>query len=625
MKPSIPLPEAVYALVAESPGSVLLETSRFDAENRNSYLFLNPLHILTANSPAELPNLFQQIEEALAKNLFVAGFLSYEAGYVLQNLPYSPNTSSNTPLAWFGVFTEPTVFDHPLDTFTGPSLPALPQPPQALQQAFSPEDIALTLTPERFAQKVYQIKNHIAAGATYQVNLTDRIYLNTTASPAEIYLALSRQQPVAYSALLNTGTQQILSLSPELFFRINDRRIITRPMKGTWPRGRDAAEDALAALELQNDEKNRSEHLMIVDLLRNDLGRICTTCSIRVDDIFSIERYPTLLQMTSTVSGTLPAKLPWVDLFRSLFPSGSITGAPKLSTMGIIRELEDSPRGVYTGAIGFIAPTGDATFNVAIRTLVYKNGGLTMGVGGGIVIDSDPATEYAECQLKAAFLTHPQRPQLIETMRWETTFVRLTLHMERLQLSCDYFGFPFDAVSIRAKLEELAATFTPQTRHRVRLTLDHRGCIALSSTPLSPNSDTCRVLLSRERTSSTDTFLRHKTTHRAFYDRHFAAAQASGFDEVLFLNERGELTEGAISNLFIRSGGKLYTPPLTCGVLPGVFRRHLLDAIPKAEERILTLDDLRKAEELYLCSSLRGLRRITHLDVGVHPDTPIAG
>ena len=619
MKPHIPLPEAIYALVAESPGSVLLETSRFDAENRNSYLFLNPLRILTANSPTELASLFEQIEEALAENLFLAGFLSYEAGYVLQNLP-STHAPSDTPLAWFGVFTQPTVFDHTLGSFTGPSLPTLPPPPQALQRAFSPSDVALTLTPEHFAQKIHQIKDHIAAGATYQVNLTDRIHLSTTASPAELYLALSRQQPVAYSALLNTGSQQILSLSPELFFRIKDRRIITRPMKGTWPRGRDAAEDALAALELQNDEKNRSEHLMIVDLLRNDLGRICTTGSIRVDNLFSIERYPTLLQMTSTVSGTLPAKLAWIHIFRSLFPSGSITGAPKLSTIGIIRELEDTPRGVYTGAIGFIAPTGDATFNVAIRTLVHKSGRLTMGVGGGIVIDSDPATEYAECRLKAAFLTRPQPHQLIETMRWETTFVRLALHMERLQHSCDYFGFPFDPALICTRLEELAATFTPLTRHRVRLTLDHRGSVTLSSKPLLPTGDTCRVTLSGERTSSTDAFLRHKTTHRALYDRALAAAQADGFDDVLFLNERGEVTEGAISNLFVRRGGKLYTPPLTCGVLPGVFRRHLLEVVASAEERILTLEDLRNAEELYLCSSLRGLRKITHLDTSSHPD-----
>ena len=207
---------------------------------------------------------------------------------------------------------------------------------------------------------------------------------------------------MAYGALINIAGRSILSFSPELFFRVRSREITTRPMKGTWPRGLDTAEDALAALALHHDEKNRSEHIMIVDLLRNDLGRICATGSIRVDGLFRVERYPTLLQMTSTVSGKLRDGVGWHELFRSLFPSGSITGAPKISTMRIIRELEDSPRGIYTGAIGFIAPSGDACFNVAIRTLMMENGAATMGVGGGIVYDSDPAAEYAECQLKAA-------------------------------------------------------------------------------------------------------------------------------------------------------------------------------------------------------------------------------
>jgi para-aminobenzoate synthetase/4-amino-4-deoxychorismate lyase len=314
--------------------------------------------------------------------------------------------------------------------------------------------------------------------------------------------------------------------------------------------------------------------------------------------------------MTSTVRGTLRADIGWHEIFCSLFPSGSITGAPKISTMRIIRELEDTPRGIYTGAIGFIAPTGDACFNVAIRTLVVDKNSATMGVGGGIVYDSDPAAEYAECLLKAAFLTRSQPPfDLIETMLWRDGYALLPLHLDRLRHSCEYFDRAYDATEIEARLHALAATFAPLSRHRVRLTLDPRGQIALTNSPIAPNSSECKVTIARERTASTDVFLRHKTTHRPLYDRLFAAAQQSGFDEVLFRNERDEVTEGAISNIFVRIEGRLYTPPLASGVLPGVFRRHLLEAVPRAEERILTLADLRSADELYLCNSVRGLRK----------------
>jgi len=596
---------------------VLLETSRPDAENHHSYIFLDPLRVLTAHTPDDIPGLFAQIEAALAAGNYVAGFLTYESGYDLQGIAdLAPEREQDSPLACFGVYREPSVFDHRTGIFTGPPLPSLPPVPQP-PRPFREDEIRLTLAPDAYRQKIGQIKEHIASGATYQVNFTDRIHLRTAATPAELYLSLSRQQPVAYAALVNLASCSILSFSPELFFRVRDRIITTRPMKGTWSRGLDSAEDSVAALSLHHDEKNRSEHIMIVDLLRNDLGRICTTGSVRTDGLFHVERYPTLLQMTSTVSGTLRADVGWHTLFRSLFPSGSITGAPKISTMRIIRSLEASPRGIYTGSIGFIAPTGDATFNVAIRTLAFDNeGAVTMGVGGGIVYDSDPAAEFDECHLKAAFLTRTQPTfDLIETLLWDASYAFLPLHLDRLRSSCDYFDRPYDAAEIEARLYALATEFTPLSRHRVRLTLDARGHIELTHAPLAPVASSaakplaCRVTLVAERTSSTDVFLRHKTTHRPLYDRLFTNAQQAGFDEVLFLNQHGELTEGAISNIFVRIDGRLYTPPLACGLLPGVFRRHLLEAVPSAEERILILADIRAADDIYICNSVRGLRK----------------
>ena len=353
---------------------------------------------------------------------------------------------------------------------------------------------------------------------------------------------------------------------------------------------------------------------MIVDLLRNDLGRICTMGSVQVEEIFTVEKYETLLQMTSTISGTLRPGLRYYDIFKSMFPGGSITGAPKIRTMQIIHELEREPRGIYTGAIGFISPDGSSAFNVAIRTVVMNKNEGSMGVGGGIVADSDPAGEYRECLLKAAFLTRSQPDfQLLETMLWNCQFLFLPQHLERLESSAAYFNFLFDWNSAESQLTEYATRFSPGEEYVVRLLLDRAGRTAISARQFLPEQPTGRIRLSAERIASRNVFLRHKTTNRAFYDEHYAQARAEGFDEVIFLNEHGEVTEGAISNLFIRKAGKLITPPLACGVLPGVFRRHLLETEPAAQERAVTLDDIASADALLLCNSVRGMRRVKTL------------
>jgi para-aminobenzoate synthetase/4-amino-4-deoxychorismate lyase len=390
-------------------------------------------------------------------------------------------------------------------------------------------------------------------------------------------------------------------------------------MKGTMPRGLDLAEDAQQSRKLQSDPKNRSEHVMIVDLLRNDLGRICTMGSVRVDDLFSVERYETLLQMTSTISGTLQPNLRYYDIFKAIFPSGSITGAPKIHTMQLIRELERTPRGIYTGAIGFISPNGSSVFNVAIRTLVMKDGIAQMGVGGGIVADSTPAEEYRECLLKASFLTHTRQSfQLIETMLWQHAHIRfLNMHLDRLESSATYFDIPFDRTTILSHITATTNQLQPEESHRIRLVLDAFGNVSITSEKFTadPESTPVSIVLSPTRTNSTDVFLRHKTTHREQYNREYIQARADGFGEVIFLNERGEITEGAISNIFIQQHGKLFTPPLTSGVLPGIYRRHLLETNATAEERVITVRDLETAEAVFLCNSLRGLRRITHLSL----------
>ena len=440
-----------------------------------------------------------------------------------------------------GVYEQPLVFDHERGCFEG-TVPAWACESNPNENTFPvAERVALGIAWEKYRQSVLKIKECIASGETYQVNFTDEISFSTDASASTLFESLGRNQSVAYGALMNVAGWQVLSFSPELFFRISDGRIVTRPMKGTMPRGLDLAEDARASLQLQNDEKNRSEHVMIVDLLRNDMGRICTTGSIRVDDLFLVEKYETLLQMTSTISGALRPDIRYYEIFQGLFPSGSVTGAPKIRTMKIIQELEEKRRGIYTGAIGFMAPEGRSVFNVAIRTMVVKDGRGRMGVGGGIVADSEPADEYRECLLKAAFLSRPHHDfQLIETMLWEKEFCFLAWHLERLESSASYFQFPFDSEAIRSRLYELSNSFATNERNRVRLLLNARGHVNLERSEIRTEQSLDQVMVSPEHTSSMDVFLRHKTTRRGMYDRQYAEAHANGFDEVIFTNEKGE-------------------------------------------------------------------------------------
>lgn len=614
------LPKHLHAIVAATPGSVLLQTSRFDSSNCHSYLFLSPVKTIAASTLSDIPNLFHQIEEALASGLYVAGYLSYECGYHFERFDEANLSSQPLPLAWFGIYERPFIYDHAEARFLGTEPPTVTA---NTSQEESPsrftESVTLTISEDEYNRQITKIKDYIQAGDTYQVNFTDSVTMQTTASPASAFAMLSESQPVSYSAFINTAGHHILSLSPELFFRIESGRITTRPMKGTMPRGLDPSEDAQQSLNLQNDPKNRSEHVMIVDLLRNDLGRICTMGSVHVDNLFSIERYETLLQMTSTISGTLRPSLRFYDIFKAIFPSGSITGAPKIHTMQLIGELERSPRGIYTGAIGFISPDKSAVFNVAIRTLVLKDNTAHMGVGGGIVADSTAAEEYRECLLKAGFLTHSRQPfQLIETMLWQQSKLRfLNMHLDRLESSATYFDIPFDRANILSQINATTNQLQPEESYRIRLLLDSSGNLTVAHENFvpEPESTTISVVLSATPTSSTDIFLRHKTTNRERYNLEYAQARSEDFDEVIFVNERGEVTEGAISNIFIQHAGKLLTPPLSSGALPGIYRLYLLETNPTAEERVLTLQDLEAADAVFLCNALRGMRKVTRLSL----------
>jgi para-aminobenzoate synthetase/4-amino-4-deoxychorismate lyase len=611
-----PLPAIFRTLAAENDVAILLETAKQDGNVDKSLLFLHPRKELIARTPEELEELLRQIDRLVADGAFLAGYFTYECGEHFIGLPsrrFGPNPSPE-PLAWFGVFKQPIEFDHRSGTVCG-ELPTPKTTAQGSQNAAIVRTEGLRIARHDYNAAIARIHHYLQAGDTYQVNFTDRIEGQTGSDPLTVYETLLKQQPVPFAVYLNRPAGPILSFSPELFYRTAQGRIVVRPMKGTWPRGMNLAEDRNAEARLRNDEKNRSEHVMIVDLLRNDLGRICAYGSVQVDDLFQVERYNTLLQMTSTCSGQLRDGLSPTQVLRNLFPSGSITGAPKRRTMEIIGELEKHPRGIYTGCIGYFAPKGVACFNVAIRTVTLRGTHLTMGVGGGITLDSKADEEFAECQLKAQFLTRQQSPfSLIETMRSVNGKIPLLpRHLQRLSGSAEYFGILYNEDALAKELASVALN-RGSDESRVRLELNQNGEWSIATSPLEPVVWGGRLLLADERTCATDIFLHHKTTRRDLYERNLALAHRLGFDEVLFLNDRDALTEGAIGNIFLQTGERWVTPTLQSGVLPGVQRAATLEQLHAVEERELRLEDLAIVDSMYHCNALRGIRAAVSIE-----------
>ncbi len=482
-------------------------------------------------------------------------------------------------------------------------------------------DLQQDIAEDDYLAAVRRILGYIVAGDCYQVNFTFPLRFRQYGDALALYARLRRAQPVRHGAFLRLPGRDILSLSPELFVRRQGERLVTRPMKGTARRDADPAFDAALRDALRASEKNCAENLMIVDLIRNDLGRIAACGSVRVDELFAVEAYPTLWQMTSTVSAAVPgASL--AQVLRALFPCGSVTGAPKIRAMQIIAELEQAPRGLYTGALGWLQPDGDFAFNVPIRTLsIEADGAGTLGIGSGIVADSDPADEYEECLLKAGFLTGlPADFELIETLLLDQRDARLYPlledHLARLAASARTFAFRCDPAHIADALREHARAQPAAGRRRTRLLLAKDGSLRIESFPLPEAAPPGRVVLAQARIDSRDIFRRHKTTVRTEFEAELArlAGRPDIFDAI-FRNERNELCEGARTNLYLEFDGVLHTPPLAAGVLDGVQRRRLLrQAARPVVERSLTADDLRRADAIYLSNAVRGLWRASLAD-----------
>jgi para-aminobenzoate synthetase/4-amino-4-deoxychorismate lyase len=585
---------------------VLLDDSL--TQGGRSLLFTEPEMVVSPDEPAAVEAALDVVSAGLARGLHAAGFFAYELGYCLEpKLKDLLPGSRRVPLLWIGLFHAPRPLD---DEGTRAWLDA-----NGSAERAKISDLRLSWTREQYADALATVKDYVAAGDVYQVNLTMKYRFGFEGDAVALYAALRRKQRVAHGALIATPDLNVLSMSPELFFRREGKHMSARPMKGTAPRGRTPGEDARLRTWLAMDEKQRAENLMIVDLLRNDLGRVAKIGSVQVTDLFAVETYRSVHQMTSGITAELRSDVGLKDMLRALFPCGSVTGAPKVRAMEIIRELEGEPRGVYTGAIGHIAPSGDAEFNVAIRTVVLDGLEGEMGIGGGIVADSKEESEFEECLLKAHFLTKVDTPfELIETLRYEKGkgFHLLERHLARLQSSATHFGYPFSREAVLAALGAEAKRIEAPVS-LVRLLLAEDGAITVTSKEIAlPTRETVwRFVISDQRVDKKDPFFYHKTTRRQFYDREMERQKAlTGCDEVAFLNRKGELTEGTRTTLFIEHDGRLFTPALTCGLLPGTLREELLD-LPRAaaSEAVLTPADLERADRIYLGNSVRGLIR----------------
>jgi para-aminobenzoate synthetase / 4-amino-4-deoxychorismate lyase len=568
---------------------VLLDDAR-SAGASAARFYSGPAECLTARTVDEVAPLLDALRSAKTRGLHAAGFLAYDASAAL--LPHLKSPPEGL-LAWFGLFEQYQEFN--TDTITS----KLANPDGAWLSSLRPG-----ISRAEYEAAFAKCQEYITAGDIYQANLTFPLSADYAGDPLALYAALRPRAAAGYGGVIWTGERHYLSFSPELFFALKGQRVTTKPMKGTASRRADPVADAAEAENLRTDPKQRAENLMIVDLLRNDLSRVCAPGSVAVPELFHVESYPTVHQMTSTVTGTLPETADAIEVIKALFPCGSITGAPKIRSMQIISEVEAAPRSVYCGSIGRIDANGNAAFNVAIRTftLCEEAKTVSLGLGSGIVADSDEAVEWAECLAKGDFAkVSGYGFDLIETMRFEPAhgIKRLQLHLERIKASAQEFGFEFDRHAVRNRLH--AATFHLDSLSKIRLLLSKSGAVAIEIRPLDDPAEIWRVAVVPLPVDSSDFRLFHKTTDRAFYDD---ARTASDADEVVFSDTGGFLTEGSITALFVERDGKLLTPPLSRGALPSVLRRELIES-GDAMEADLTAADL--IQNFFVGNSVRGL------------------
>lgn len=563
----------------------------YDPARHSWVRFDDPRFVIQARRLDEVMAALSRVEQLVeSESLYAAGFVTYDASPAFDASLVVREGNTRIPLLWFGLYEEGTAIELPPPAH----LPAIQWLP--------------SITKDAYLACIDKIKEHIREGDTYQVNFSFKLRGKFFIPEEEFFYGLMAAQPSTHGAFITTTDFAICSASPEQFFALDQGNLEARPMKGTRKRGLSSCEDEGMAAALHHSEKDRAENLMIVDMMRNDIGRIAEIGSVEVPSLFDVERYPTVWQMTSRVRARTSAGI--TEIFRALFPCASVTGAPKARTMQLITELEQDARNIYTGALGLIMPGRRARFSVAIRTVLIDKatGDAEYGIGGGIVADSKAEEEYAECLAKSHVLEEI-RPtfKLFETIRHtpEEGFYLLDEHLARLRSSAEYFGFAFDDTMVAKVLHALESQPMFHTEPvRVKLVLARDGGVTGEFSPLGLGQDVppVRVMLARAPVDSQNRFLYHKTTHRVVYER--ALASASDVDDVILWNERGEVTESTIANVVVELDGALYTPPVSCGLLNGTFRTRLL-LERRVSERVITTDELVRARKIFLVNSLR--------------------
>ncbi len=561
-------------------------------------LFQDPVETVSVSRTDGIISALKWAESSLGDGLHVAGFISYEASRAFDPANKTLKINGRFPLLWLSSYSGVSAFKVPAD--------------------FKIRHQAVKLYPEigkgKYLSDVRKIKKYIYDGETYQVNYTFRVSGRQLDNPEQFFMNLCVSHPVPYSAFINAGKFKIISNSPELFLESLSGKISSLPMKGTAGRALTFEEDEMTATQLADDPKNRAENIMIVDMVRNDFGRICKPGSISADPLFRVDTYPTVHQMVSGVNGELKSETGLVEIFGATFPPASITGAPKIRAMEIISDLEASPRRIYTGAIGCFNPNGDLCLNVAIRTFLCTRGKTELGIGSGIVADSKPRKEWLECIMKSGFANfNPPDFDILETILWEngSGFAYLKEHLERARNSQIYFGRKWNEELSNKALRRLKSLLSKIKYARVRLILSKDGRVKTEYAMLEKagwDKQELKLKVSETPVNSKDVFLYHKTTNRKFYDTEFKKANSEGFDEVIFFNERGEVTEGAITNIFILGKNGWSTPSIKCGLLPGIWRMKTISGL-RAEEKSITIKDLRGAESIIVGNSVRGSQR----------------
>jgi len=546
-----------------------------------------PCQTLVAHSMAQVRPVLDAVQALAQQGLWCVGYLRYEASAAFD--PALSVHEADGPLAWFGVHKAPQDWPEP-EMQTAATVVAQWQD---------------GLSRTAFEQGMVDIHRAIADGEVYQINYTSQLHGKLQGNALDLFMALRRAQPGGYGAYIDTGCEQVLSVSPELFFDWDGERILTRPMKGTTPRGATAQDDAALAAQLRASAKEQAENVMIVDLIRNDLSRVAQPNSVTVPHLFRLEALPSVWQMTSDVQARTRPGTTLAEVFAALFPSGSITGAPKVRAMQMIRALEPEPRGVYCGAVGVVRPGGAATFNVAIRTVTAQGDELRCGIGSGITADATANGEWQEWRHKRAFLERASQPfELLETLALEDGNLRHAPdHLARLARAAAHFGYPWDMARVKASLMQLADAHR-QGLWRVRLRLDARGQAQAEAYAMEVTPTPVKLALAPTAFEEAGSeFVRFKTTKRAHYDA--AAPHMAGVFDTLLWNRQGELTECTRGNVAVQLDGRWVTPPLYCGLLDGVGRANYLRE-GRLVEAVVRVDDLPRATGLAFVNSLRG-------------------